>query len=422
LFSDAEAAFAEAKKADPKATKIDDPNLEAARSALHDPAGFLAVPPQPEFAFDDATLAEYHRLAEASRVLESASPDLPSAMSVADGTVLTTLPIHIRGSHHNLGAPIGRGIPEVLKQATPAPEFPAGHSGRLELARWMTSPDHPLTARVYVNRVWRWHFGSGLVASTENFGQLGDRPTHPELLDWLASEFVHGGWSTRELQRVIMRSSAYQMASHHPDPAAAKAADPENRTLWKFPMQRLEAEEVRDAILAIAGRLDDGLGGKSVPLRNRQFVFDHTSIDHTKYDSLRRAAYLPVIRNNVYTLFEQFDFPDPTMPTGSRSSTTVAPQALFLMNSDLVLDSSERLARQILDDADTEEARLLMAYRRILGRLPEATEIAEAKSFIAEVTSKSLTRSDAIESSAVQKAWALLCQSLLVSNEFLYVR
>ena len=422
LFSDAEAAFAEAKKADPKATKVDDPKLEAARVALHDAAGFLAVPPQPEFAFDEATLTEYHRLAEASRVLESASPDLPAAMSVADRAVVAALPIHIRGSHKNLGTPISRGIPKVLDQAVAAPEFPADHSGRLELARWMASANHPLTARVYVNRVWRWHFGTGLVTSPENFGQLGDRPTHPELLDWLASEFVKGGWSTRELHRLIMRSSAYQMASRHPDPAAAKAADPENRWLWKFPMQRLEAEEVRDAILAVAGRLDDHLGGKSVPLRNRQFVFDHTSIDHTKYDGLRRAAYLPVIRNNVYTLFEQFDFPDPTMPTGSRSSTTVAPQALFLMNSDLVLDSSERLARQILDDADTEEARLLTAYRRILGRLPEATEIAEARSFLADATSRSLTRSDAVETSAVQRAWALLCQSLLVSNEFLYVR
>jgi len=273
-----------------------------------------------------------------------------------------------------------------------------------------------------VNRVWRWHFGDGLVGSTENFGALGDRPTHPELLDWLASEFVRGGWSTRDLHRLIMRSSTYQMASRHPEGALAKNVDPENQLLWKFPMQRLEAEEIRDGILAIAGRLDDRVGGKMVPLRNRQFVFDHTSIDHTKYDSLRRAVYLPVIRNNVYTLFEQFDFPDPTMPTGSRSETTVAPQALFLMNSELVLDSAAALARMVLEEGATDEARLLVAYRKVLGRLPNAQEAGEAKLFLAEASARHLTRSDAVETSAVEQAWALLCQSLLVSNEFLYVR
>ncbi len=422
LFADADAALAEAKQADPKATSLSDPVLEAARAAINDAAGFLAVPPQPQFAFDAATLAEYHRLAEEHRVLESAAPDLPAAMSVGDGTVVANLPIHIRGSHRNLGTPVDRGIPEVLKQAVPMPEFSAGSSGRLELARWMADEKHPLTARVYVNRVWRWHFGSGLVGSTENFGLLGDRPTHPELLDWLASEFVKSGWSTRELHRLIMRSAAYQMSSRHPSPDSAIAADPENRWLWKFPMQRLEAEQIRDSILAVSGRLDDRLGGKSVPLRNRQFVFDHTSIDHTRYDSLRRAAYLPVIRNNVYTLFEQFDFPDPTMPTGNRSSTTVAPQALLLMNSELVLDSSEELARTVLAQAATDEARLLLAYRQILGRLPDARDVEQARAFLNDATSHAATRSDAVDSSAVVQAWAMLCQSLLASNEFLYVR
>ncbi len=422
LFADADAALAEARKADPKAATLTDPGLEAARSALQDPAGFLALPPQPQFAFDATTLAEYHRLSEESRVLESGAADLPSAMSVADGTVVSELPIHIRGNHRNLGTAIKRGVPEVLRAAVQSADFPGDHSGRLELARWMADANHPLTARVYVNRVWRWHFGGGLVGSTENFGQLGDRPSHPELLDWLASEFVRMGWSTRELHRVIMRSSAYQMASRHPEAAIEEAADPENRWLWKFPMQRLEAEQIRDAILAVSGRLDDRLGGKSVPLRNRQFVFDHTSIDHTKYDSLRRAAYLPVIRNNVYTLFEQFDFPDPTMPTGSRSSTTVAPQALLLMNSDLALDSAETFAKTLLDEPVTDEARLLIAYRLALGRLPDAQEIVQARAFLTDAAATGLTRSDAFDSSAVLKAWSLLCQSLFASNEFLYVR
>ncbi len=216
LFAGAEAALEEAKKADPKATEIADPLLKSARGAINDPAGFLAVPPQPEFAFDEQTLAEYHRLSAEARILESGSPDASAAMGVSEGTVVATLPIHIRGSHRNLGEPIERRFPAVFPETGPV-TFPVDHSGRLELARWMASVDHPLTARVYVNRVWRWHFGTGLVASTENFGALGDRPSHPELLDWLAHRFATSGWSTRDLHRLIMLSSTYQMASRHPD-------------------------------------------------------------------------------------------------------------------------------------------------------------------------------------------------------------
>jgi len=421
LFEQAESAFAEARKKDPKATKIDDETLESARAALYDLSGFLAVPPKPEFAFDEETLTEYYRLMEEARLAESNAPDEPSVMGVADGTVLTTLPIHIRGSHRNFGVPVAREFPEVMRTSTVRPVLPTNQSGRLELARWMASTQHPLTARVFVNRVWRWHFGAGIVKSTENFGRLGDRPSHSELHDWLARRFMESGWSTKELHRLILSSSVYQMASSNSDRTLAEA-DPENRLLWRFGLQRLEAEQIRDAILAVSGRLDTELGGKTIPLRNRQFVFNHTSVDHTKYDSLRRSLYLPVIRNNVYSLFSQFDFPDPTMPTGSRNATVVAPQALLMMNAGLVMDSADHLATLLLSESLDNSRRVHVAYERALGRLPSESESKRSLAFISELTSAGLADAASVDAKAEHSAWSMFCQSLFASNEFIYLR
>jgi hypothetical protein len=200
------------------------------------------------------------------------------------------------------------------------------------------------------------------------------------------------------------------------------SADPENRLLWKFHMQRLEAEQLRDSILATSGRLDGSMAGKTVPLRNRQFVFNHTSVDHTKYDSLRRAMYLPVIRNNVYTMFEQFDFPDPTMPTGNRNSTVVAPQALLLMNSDLVIDSADELAAQLLGQSASDASRIELAYVKSLGRPPSELETKRALAFVDEMSSGAFTDSQSIDARELRRAWTLFCQSLYASNEFMYLR
>ena len=424
LFADAEAAWTAAKKADPKATALKDSRLEDARAALNDAEGLLAIPTRPEFAFDDAVLEEYNRLAEEARIVESRAADLASAMGVADGKVQPQLAIHIRGSHANLGKLVSRGFPEVMCEPHHTTSLPPDRSGRLELARWLADAEHPLTSRVYVNRIWRWHFGTGLVASTDNFGKLGDRPSHPELLDWLARYFTSSGWSTKAVHRLIMRSSVYQTASTHARQTALTAADPENRLLAKSPLRRLEAEEIRDAVLAVAGRLDKSLGGKSVPLRNRQFVFDHTSKDHTKYDSLRRAVYLPVIRNNLYALFEQFDFPDPTMPTGNRNSTTVAPQALVLLNSDLVMDSAAAWAERLLKQHGDDSARIRAAYESAFGRLPSEAEIHRAAAFLRSETTSAGRESAAktTDPAATRRAWGLLCHSLLAGNEFIYLR
>ena len=183
-------------------------------------------------------------------------------------------------------------------------------------------------------------------------------------------------------------------------------------------MQRLEAEQVRDAVLAVAGRLDNSIVGKTVPLRNRQFVFNHTSVDHTRYESLRRAAYLPVIRNNLYTLFEQFDFPDPTMPTGNRNATVVAPQALLMMNDELVMDSARTFAQQILQHSNAAERRVELAYEMAVGRKPEKLEAERALAFVDKWRASLVAQGEEAERSA----WTMFCHSLMASNEFIYVR
>jgi hypothetical protein len=194
----------------------------------------------------------------------------------------------------------------------------------------------------------------------------------------------------------------------------AATVDPENRLLSHFPTLRLDAEQLRDSILAVSDRLDHRLGGKSVPLRNRQFVFDHTSIDHTRYDSTRRSVYLPVIRNNVYSMFEQFDFPDPTMPTGHRNATTVAPQALLMMNSELVMDAADQMAANVMQQSQDRVARVAEAYRTALGREPSDREL----QMIDAILGLSLETNSQDE----VRTWSLICQSLLASNEFIYLR
>lgn len=422
LFRKAETALAAAKAETPAIKTLADPQPEEARAALHDLSGFLAVPPKVEFAFDAETLAEYNRLEEVARLFESAAADEPSVLGVGEQETLKTLPVHIRGSHLNLGEPVAREFPEVMRVSGVRPVFPANESGRLQLAQWMASTQHPLTARVLVNRVWGWHFGRGLVSTPDNFGRLGDRPSHPKLLDWLARSFMESGWSIKDLHRQILHSNTYRMSARADDEVAGQEADPENLLLWKFRLQRLEAEQIRDAILAVSNRLDTTIGGKSVPLRNRQFVFNHTSQDHTKYDSIRRSLYLPIIRNNLYTLFEQFDFPDPTMPTGIRHSTVVAPQALLMMNSDLLLDSAGVLASSLLDATETsDEQRISMLYRRSLSREPSQAEVERAMAFVGDVAGAtgSVGKTDRQQT---HQAWTLLCQSVFASNEFIYLK
>lgn len=375
------------------------------------------LPANPEKLYPTNLLAKLEQLRAELKKAEADAPELPSTMGVTESTnILRTLAVHVRGSHLNLGKPVPRGVPQIMTAHGARPEFNDQQSGRLELARWLADPEHPLTARVMINRIWRWHFGRGLVASTDNFGLLGERPSHPELLDWLARRFTQDGWSVKAMHRLLMLSRTYQLSTQG-DPAAA-TADPENRLLARFPIRRLEAEEIRDSLLTMAGTLDLSLGGKTIPLKNREFVFNHTSKDTTTYDSQRRAVYLPIVRNHLYDLFEQFDYPDPAVPSGDRNATVVAPQALIMLNSELVSQVAERFAARLLRDGKvSDEQRVLTAYQLAYGRPPTAAEQQRAGRFLREFAAT------AREGAGMDRigCWAALCQSLLAANEFIYV-
>ena len=313
-----------------------------------------------------------------------------------------------------LGDVISRRVPKVLaRHSNPAIE-PA-HSGRLELARWMTEPEHPLTSRVMVNRVWRWHFGRGLVRTPDNFGLLGEASTHPELLDALARNFSASGWSLKRLHRQLMESTTYQLDSNVPKDQID--SDPENRLFARTELRRLEAESIRDSLMAVSGSLDRTMGNSLMMVKNRAYFFDHTSKDLTDYTTQRRSIYLPIVRNNVYDMFQLLDYPDAAVPTGDRSTTTIAPQALMMMNSDFVLKCSSDLATLLLGKPEaTEPSRIREAYLRAYGREPSPDELAQSRDYLGTV--EKVIPAD----QSKQQAWRSLCHVILSSNEFLYVK
>ena len=377
----------------------------------------MTLPKDAESKYTEEEKATLKRQREELAALEKAAPVMPSAMGASEGSI-TDLPVHIRGNHLTLGKTVPRGFPQVLV-STAAASIESTHSGRLELAQWLTREDHPLTSRVMVNRLWRWHFGEGLVRSPDNFGKLGEAPTNPALLDWLAQRFISSRWSLKEMHRLIMLSSTYQMSSVH-DPAAI-ALDPTNRLQWRVDVRRLEAEEIRDALLAVSDKLDLTMGGSLLHVANRDYLFDHTSKDNTKYDSTRRALYLPVIRNNLYDVYQLFDTPDGTVLQGDRDNTTVAPQALFMLNSDLVMQASERLGESLLARADLDDPqRLKELYLLLYSRLPSETEQNRSLALLNQFDQATAGQeADPLKRRA--QAWARLSHVLLAANEFIYL-
>jgi hypothetical protein len=402
-----------AKKADIEAA------VKAANEQLLSMLGQGAeLPKDAESKYPDETKAKLKALRDEQATLEKNAPEISSAMGVKDGKV-ADVAVHIRGSHLNLGEVAPRRFPQVLAGAEQAP-FPSDQSGRLQLAEWMADPRHPLTWRVFVNRLWRWRFGEGLVPSTDNFGLLGERPTNQPLLDFLAHRLIAGDGSVKAMHRLMMLSSTYQMSGAYD--ARAAGVDPANRLLWRYPPRRLEAEAVRDSLLFVAGSLDPKMGGSLLHVKNREFFFDHTSKDQTTYQYYQRSLYLPVVRNHVYDALELFDFPDPAVLSGDRSTTTVAPQALLLMNGEVAWEAAERLANRLLaaDEAD-DRGRLNALYETALGRPAGDDEADRALSFVAHYEA-TYAQDAAGASDAKLRAWQSLCQAVLASNEFLYVQ
>jgi hypothetical protein len=259
-------------------------------------------------------------------------------------------------------------------------------SGRLELAEAIASPQNPLTARVMVNRIWQFHFGQGIVRTPSNFGQLGDRPSHPELLDYLAATFVKNHWSIKALHRQIMLSAAYQLSTDEIEPNVTQ--DPDNRLLWRANMvQRLDIEALRDAILAVSGNLDLSVGGPAARLTD---------------ENTRRTVYAFISRNKLDPTLELFDFPNPNNTIEYRSVTVGPLQRLYFMNSSFIASQSRALATRLEDEASSDEARITCAYRLLYGRKPTQAEIQLGLDFLRET----------------HEAWPRYAQALLSSSEF----
>jgi hypothetical protein len=270
-----------------------------------------------------------------------------------------------------------------------APELPADTKApRMELAKWVTADSNPLTARVAVNRMWHYHFGRGIVSTPNDFGRMGGRPSHPQLLDWLANEFVRQGWREKPLHKLIVMSETYRQSSSSPMEEKAEAKDPENALLWKYSRRRLTAEEIRDGMLAVAGRLNPKTGGPSVIVPVDQELVDllykpsqwAVTEDRTEHD--RRSVYLIHKRNLRLPMMEVFDAPDLQISCPKRESSTHAPQALELMNGAFANDMAKALAARLDRETKSPAEQVDRAYRLAAGRAPTAEEKRLALEFL----------------------------------------
>ncbi|HEV3304244.1 MAG TPA: PSD1 and planctomycete cytochrome C domain-containing protein [Planctomycetaceae bacterium] len=354
------------------------------------------------------------RLLDEYRRRESALAPSPRVLALADGSAENDH-VLIRGNPRKPGDETARRFLEVF-QAAPIGAAEAG-SGRLELAKSMTGSASALLARVIVNRLWHHHFGRGLVASTDDFGKMGERPSHPELLDFLAAELIKSGWSIKHLQRLLVTSTAYRMSSREPD-ARSKAADPENRLVHRAAVKRLEAEAIRDSILAASGRLDERLEGPGVRVHLDDFMTGRgrPSVSGPLDGAGRRSLYLEVRRNFLPPLFLAFDFPIPATAAGRRAQSNVPAQALTLLNDPFVAQQAQAWAKRIWGQAQASpaiDALLTRLYETAFARLPTADERALAREF--------LRPSKVNETAEREQAWAELCHVLFNVKEFLYV-
>jgi hypothetical protein len=350
--------------------------------------------PKEKAAADDLTALE----AELKK-LQAAAPGRPMAMSVIEEPKVEEIRVHVRGSVHNLGEPAPRGFLRVATVGTP-PVMPKDQSGRLQLADWLASKDNPLTARVYANRAWHWLFGAGIVRTVDNFGTTGEAPSHPELLDHLATRFVADGWSVKKLVRQIVLSRTYRQSAE--GFAASGEKDPENRFFGRANRRRLDAEAIRDAILTVSGKLAPAPEGAAF---TRNLAADYGF----KHTAKCRSVYLPVFRNSLPDIFEAFDFADPSLVTGKRTTSTVAPQALFMMNNPFVIEQAKHAAARLLAEGHPDDdARITRAYRLTLGRTPTDGERRVAAKFLGD-------------QSDPKQAWAALFQVLFASADFRFV-
>jgi hypothetical protein len=324
--------------------------------------------------------------------------------------------IQIKGDADRLGKEVPRRFPLVLGGQT-LPASVKG-SGRLELANWIVDPANPLTARVMVNRIWQYHFGEGIVPTANDFGKQGRPPTHPELLDFLAKDFIDGRWSIKRMHRLIMLSRVYQLSSADDD-ANAKL-DSANVLHWHFARRRLDAESIRDAMLMVSGTLDRTPGGAHPFPPQPKWDFTQHKPFKAVYDTNRRSVYVMTQRIARHPFLALFDGPDTNASTASRPITTTPLQALFLMNDPFVHEQARRLADRLLRERTEEDARIERAFVMLFARSPSAEEMAQSREYIASVTMRLRTR-DATADAARTQAWESFSRVLFMSNEFVYV-
>jgi hypothetical protein len=334
------------------------------------------------------------RKTELEHLRRDAPPPLPMAHVIAGGGA--AMRVNLRGNVERLGEAAPPGYLRILQSARLS-EAGLNKFTRLELADAIASPKNPLTARVIVNRVWHYHFGRGIVGTPSNFGQLGDRPTHPELLDTLAARFMENGWSLRWLHREIMLSRAYQLSSAQLPHNFER--DPENQYLWRHTPSRLDFEAWRDAWLAVSGRLDRTLGGPS--------------LDLNRADNVRRTLYAKISRVEPNALLVLFDFPDANVTSARRNVTTVPQQQLFVLNSEFTVETAKAFAKRLERTAPNESDRIALAFRLAYGREPSAEEKRASLAFLRDAGTPRPT--DRLN------AWEQFAQAILASNEFVWV-
>ncbi|HEY5313479.1 MAG TPA: DUF1553 domain-containing protein, partial [Pirellulales bacterium] len=396
----------------PKSTQLADAAAEELRRVLDGPGSPAVLTDQElDGQLDQKMSGDLRRLESKVTELKVRSPaSPPRAMVLLDAPQPLNPRVLVRGNPGRPGKPVPRQFLKIVAGDTRTP-FARG-SGRLELAQAIVSPDNPLTARVMVNRIWMHHFGEGLVPTTSDFGVRSERPSHPELLDWLASTFMEEGWSIKKLHRLIVLSQTYAQASN--DRPECLRVDPGNRLLWRMNRKRLEFEAVRDSLLAVAGNLDRKLGGRPVKLTTEPF-------------SHRRTIYGLVDRQDLADVFRVFDFPSPDTSADSRPQTTVPQQALFVMNSPFVLEQARQLAASVAAETAVD-ARIRGLYRLALGRSPDADELALGLRFVASQAAE--PPQPAVHQNKNKKqparqlqlsAWEMYAQVLLLANEFMFV-
>lgn len=340
----------------------------------------------------------------------------PVAYAVQEGKP-TDAPIQKGGNPYRKGELVKRHFPSFLAFEG-QPEIEAAASGRLQLARWLTAPQNPLTARVIVNRIWQFHFGKPIVSTPSNFGLQGTPPTHPELLDWLAKQLIENDWSIKAMHRLIMSSATYQLAAAHDSENAA--LDSGNDFHWRFDRRRMDAESIRDSLLQLGGNLDlNRPGPHPFPSQDKWKWTAHRQFKAV-YPSNHRSVYLMVQRLHPHPYLSIFNGPDTSASTAMRDRSTVPLQALFMANSEFVQQQAEGLAGTLIAAEPDRSERLRLAYRRVLLRSPQAHKLQRAAGFIDDYMQ--LLRDEGVPAADREPlAWTSLARTLLSANEFLFV-